>query len=141
MPKFSKRSKDNLAGVHPVLIQIMEEAIKDSPVDFTITEGVRSQDKQKLLYSIGRRGIAGERTVTKKDGVVNKSKHQVKQDGYGYAVDLYPYYNGKVQVTGNGVTEAFKKIAEHIKKKALQLGHKITWGGDWKIVDMPHFEI
>lgn len=141
MAKFSKRSLDNLFGVHPKLIQVLNEAIKTSPVDFTITDGVRTAQEQIYLYAIGRRGIKGEVKVTNKDGIKKKSNHQPKADGFGYAVDLYPFYDSKVQVTGTKVVPALQQIAQHIKETAAKLGMKVIWGGDWKMRDLPHFEL
>lgn len=140
MKGFSKRSLDNLVGVHPNLVKIMKEAIKDSPVDFTITEGLRTTARQKQLYAQGRT-TPGIR-VTQKNGVTSKSNHQAKKDGFGHAVDLYPYYNGAVQVSDKEVIPKLKLIAVHIKAVAKCLGLKITWGGDWKTpYDPPHFEL
>ena len=140
MKGFSKRSLDNLVGVHPNLVKIMKEAIKDSPVDFTITEGLRTTARQKQLYAQGRT-TPGIR-VTQKNGVTSKSNHQAKKDGFGHAVDLYPYYNGAVQVSDKEVIPKLKLIAVHIKAVAKCLGLKITWGGDWKSpYDPPHFEL
>lgn len=140
MKVFSKRSLDNLVGVHPNLVKIMKEAIKDSPVDFTITEGLRTTARQKQLYAQGRT-TPGIR-VTQKNGVTSKSNHQAKKDGFGHAVDLYPYYNGAVQVSDKEVIPKLKLIAVHIKAVAKCLGLKITWGGDWKTpYDPPHFEL
>ena len=140
MRGFSKRSLDNLVGVHPNLVKIMKEAIKDSPVDFTITEGLRTTARQKQLYAQGRT-TPGIR-VTQKNGVTSKSNHQAKKDGFGHAVDLYPYYNGAVQVSDKEVIPKLKLIAVHIKAVAKCLGLKITWGGDWKTpYDPPHFEL
>lgn len=134
---FSKRSLSNLAGIHPDLVRVMMEAIKTTPVDFTITDGVRTTAEQQALYAKGRTkpGLI----VTNCDGVKSKSAHQVKADGLGYAVDLYPYYEGSVQVNDN---VRLRAIAEHIKKTAKQLNIKIEWGGDWaKFRDYPHFEL
>ena len=38
MYSFSQRSKDRLKGVHPDMVKVMQEAIKESPLDFGITE-------------------------------------------------------------------------------------------------------
>ena len=46
MGGFSKRSLDNLIGVHPNLIKIMKEAIKDSPVDNSEVELYKSNYKE-----------------------------------------------------------------------------------------------
>lgn len=132
---FSKRSIDNLKGVHPDLVKLMTEAIKDSPVDFTITEGVRSAERQQALFKQRPK-------VTNVDGIIKKSNHQVKSDGYGHAVDLYPFYNGLVQVQDKEVIPKLKLIAVHIKAVAKCLGISITWGGDFKSLhDHPHFEL
>lgn len=146
MPEFSTRSKNNLKGVHPNLVKLMEEAIKDSPVDFTITEGVRTAKTQQEYYSWGRtkqNPNTGNMTkVTYADGVTRKSNHQVKADGYGHAVDLYPFFEGKVQVNHELTIFRLGMIANHIKAKAKKLGINIVWGGDWrKPYDPPHFQL
>lgn len=132
---FSKRSIDNLKGVHPDLVKLMTEAIKDSPVDFTITEGVRTAERQQMLFKQRPK-------VTNVDGIIKKSNHQIKSDGYGHAVDLYPFYNGSVQIQDKEVIPKLKLIAVHIKAVAKCLGISITWGGDFKSLhDPPHFEL
>jgi len=137
MYKFGDRSKKNLQGIHPDLVKVMETAIINSPCDFTITDGVRTVEQQQALYAKGR--TAAGKIVTNADGVKVKSNHQPKADGFGYAVDLYPYYNGSVQLND---VKKLKEIAQHIKKTAEKLGISIEWGGDWtKLKDMPHFEL
>ena len=145
MKTFSDRSKNNLKGVHPKLVLLMNTAIKDSPIDFTIVQGVRTTIEQAEFYSWGRTKLnpnTGKMTkVTNADGIKNKSNHQVKSDGYGYAVDLYPFFDGKVQVNHPETNKKLKVIAEHIKKVAKSMGIKIVCGGDWKMGDFPHFEL
>lgn len=139
MANLSKRSLDNLKGVHPNLVKLITEAIKDTPVDFTVVAGVRTTAQQQALYAQGRTTKGS--IVTKADGVKNKSNHQAKADGFGHAVDLYPFYNGSVQVHDKDVLSKLRIIALHIKSKASLLGIPIQWGGDWKFVDPPHFEL
>lgn len=140
MYKFSKRSIENLRGVHPDLVRVMEMSIKESPIDFTIVEGVRSTKRQQELYALGR--TKPGRKVTNADGVRRKSNHQQKPDGFGHAVDIYPYYDGKVQLHDKAVIPALEQIAEHIKSQAKKLNIKIVWGGDWKNpYDPPHFQL
>lgn len=137
MAIFSKRSLNNLKGIHPQLVSVMKEAIKNTPVDFTITDGVRTVAEQQALYAKGR--TASGRIVTNADGIRNKSNHQAKADGYGYAVDLYPYYNGTVHVNDD---IRLREIAKHILKVAKGMGIKVDWGGNWKnFKDYPHFEL
>lgn len=137
MARFSQRSLQSLKGVHPFMVHIMCEAIRDTPVDFTITSGLRSKAEQQALYAQGR--TKPGKIVTNADGVKNKSNHQAKEDGFGYAVDLYPYVGFvDVEDKANNLT----KIASHIKATAKKLGYEIRWGGDFKsIVDRPHFEL
>ncbi len=140
MPKFSQRSIDALKGVHPDMVKLMTEAIKESPFDFTITEGVRTIARQQQLYAQGRtaKGII----ITNVDGLKKKSNHQPKEDGFGYAVDLYPFYNASVQVQDKDVIPRLKAISIHIKTVAKCLGISITWGGDFKsLYDPPHFQL
>lgn len=136
MFKFSNRSINNLKGVHPDLVKLLTEAVKDCPIDFTIIEGVRTTERQQELYAQGR--SKSGTIVTQMDGVKQKSNHQTKKDGYGYAVDLYPFVNGKVEV--NDVNSLIK-IANHIKSIALKMGIPLIWGGDWRMKDYPHFEL
>lgn len=138
MAQFGKLSLDSLKGVHPNLIKVMQEAIKDTPVDFTITDGGRTTAQQQALYAKGRTAPGGK--VTNADGVRNKSNHQAKSDGYYHAVDLYPYINGAIDF--NDEHGKLSVIAAHIKFVARKFGVKIGWGGDWKgSWDKPHFEL
>lgn len=137
MKNFSARSLRNLKGIHPDLVKVMTEAIKDSPVDFTITDGIRTVSEQAALYAQGR--TKPGKVVTHVDGINKKSNHQIKADGYGYAVDLYPFKNGSVQVND---ADGLKVIAVHIKSVAKKLNINVEWGGDWiSFKDFPHFEL
>lgn len=136
--KFGERSLNNLKGIHPDLVKVMMAAIENSPVDFTITDGVRTTEQQKALYAKGR--TAPGKIVTNADGVNRKSNHQVKSDGFGYALDLYPYINGRINL--NDTTNVLPKIAKHIITTAHRLNVKVEWGGAWRsFIDKPHFEL
>jgi peptidoglycan L-alanyl-D-glutamate endopeptidase CwlK len=130
-------SKTRLEGVHPQLREVVEKAITNSPVDFTVASGVRTVDEQAALYAQGRTKPGA--VVTNADGYIKKSSHQPKADGYGYAVDLYAYIGGRVQY---GDVESLTRIARHVKQQAQALGYTVEWGGDWKTLkDYPHFEL
>ena len=51
MPKFSKKSKENLSGVDPVLKMLFTEVVKH--FDCSVTEGLRSLERQKELVKKG----------------------------------------------------------------------------------------
>lgn len=52
--KFSQRSENNLKGVKPQLVAVVRRALELSSVDFGITEGLRTQERQKQLYAEGK---------------------------------------------------------------------------------------
>ena len=43
------RSKQNLSGVHPDLVAVVEAAIKITDQDFLVTEGIRNINRQREL--------------------------------------------------------------------------------------------
>jgi peptidoglycan L-alanyl-D-glutamate endopeptidase CwlK len=117
---LSQRSRDRLKGVDPRLVKVVEEAIKITEVDFGVTEGLRTEERQKELVSKGL-----SQTL--------KSKHLT-----GHAVDLVAYDNGKV----TWEKEFYHKIADAMKKAAKDQNTNIRWGGDFKsFFDGPHFEL
>ncbi|MGL5735297.1 MAG: M15 family metallopeptidase, partial [Beijerinckiaceae bacterium] len=72
MRKWSKRSLDNLAGIHPDLRRVMDRALHESPIDFTVIEGLRTVERQKELVAKGASKTMNSRHIT------------------GHAVDLMP---------------------------------------------------
>lgn len=150
MAVLGKQSLKNLSGVHPDLVRVMKEAIKDTPIDFTITDGGRTVEMQKALYRKGRdangKVINKGLVVTNADGVKNRSNHQAHEDGFFHAVDLYPYVDRKIDF--DDVHGFLPAIAKHILSVAKRLGIQITWGGNFKATatkpkgwDKPHFEL
>lgn len=142
--KLGERSLKNLQGVNPDLVKVIKTAITNSPVDFTVVCGLRATAEQQAIYAQGRTKPGS--IVTKADGVRNLSNHQDeadgKKDGLGSAVDLYPFFLGKVQVNHKDTIPRLRDIAAHIKKTANELGIEIEWGGDWvKMFDPPHFQL
>ncbi|KXB66580.1 putative Peptidoglycan domain protein [Leptotrichia wadei] len=142
---FSQTSLDKMKKVHPKLVEVMKEAITNSPYDFRITAGARTTEEQFALYQIGRSKTG--RIVTDCDGKRAKSNHQIKSDGFGHAVDIFP-----CGVIENGVYRKFtsaegyddkklKSIADHILAVAKSKKINIEWGGNWKMNDTPHFEL
>lgn len=137
MKTLDTRSTETLIGVHPLLVKLLTEAIKYSPIYFTLTDGVRTIKQQQELYASGRTRPGP--IVTYVDGIQKKSNHQPKEDGYGHAVDMYANIDGCIKLND---INSLKIIAEHVKKTAMELDIPISWGGDWKsFKDYPHFEL
>ena len=136
MYKLSKRSLNTMVGVNPDLVKVIKAAINDSPYDFMITQGLRTAKYQNELYQQGRtkKGLK----VTNADGYIKKSNHQMKVDGFGYAID-FVVLNGKVL---DWETEAkYGAVAKHILEVGHKLGVNLEWGGDWKFKDYPHIQM
>ena len=149
---FSQESLDKMKKVHPKLVEVMKAAIVNSPFDFRITDGARTTEEQFALYQQGRTVLYDKKgkklkKVTNCDGKTFKSNHQIKSDGYGHAVDIFP-----CGVIENGVYRKFtseegyddkklKSIANHILAIAKSKNVNVEWGGNWKMHDTPHFEL
>jgi len=117
--KLSQRSIDRLNGVHPDLVSVVKHAIERSEVDFMVTEGLRTKERQKELVAAGASKTMNSRHIT------------------GHAVDLAAYVNGI-----RWDWPLYEKIAKAMKQAAYELNIRIEWGGDWKsFKDGPHFQI
>ena len=136
MYNLSARSLNTMVGVNPDLVRVIKEAIATSPYDFMITQGLRTAKYQNELYQQGRtvRGLK----VTNADGYTRKSNHQMKVDGFGYAID-FVILNGKVL---DWDTESkYEAVAKHILETGHKPGIMLEWGGNWKLKDYPHIQI
>lgn len=136
---FSKTSLAKLEGVHPKLVKVAIRALSYGVLDFSVNEGLRSKERQAQLL---------------KDGFTKtlNSKHLKQSDGYGHAVDLYPYPIDMKRVNAGYAPEIarFGVIAGLMLRAAQEEGVKIIWGADWDsdgevldhtFFDAPHFEL
>ena len=138
MYKFSKRSKGNLATADEKLQLLFNEVIKE--IDCTIICGHRTPEEQFELFKNGRERVDGWWTVTDKSKVVTNLDGTTKKSRHNYypskAVDVVPY-----PLDWNDI-DSFKLLASVVKRKALELGIDVEWGGDWKsFKDYPHWQI
>lgn len=137
MNKMSSRTKSNLKGVHPDLVMVITYALAITEQDFFVSEGVRTLQRQQELYAQGR--ITKGNIVTNVDGVNKKSNHQIKSDGYGHAIDLYPV-GFKNNDNLNNIK--WENIYTAIKIASNNLGIPVAIGAYWKsFVDRPHIEL
>lgn len=117
---LSKRSRERMRGVHPALIGVVERALELTPVDFMVTEGLRTLERQAQLVRAG-----ASRTLN--------SRHLS-----GHAVDLAALVDGAVRWDW----PLYPRIAGAMKAAAVERGVALIWGGDWKSLrDGPHFEL
>ena len=117
---LSARTRARLTGVHPALIAVVERAIVLTPVDFLVTEGLRTPRRQAELVRAGASQTLNSRHLT------------------GHAVDLAALVDGAVRWDW----PLYPRIAGAMKAAAAERGVALIWGGDWKrLRDGPHFEL
>jgi peptidoglycan L-alanyl-D-glutamate endopeptidase CwlK len=117
---LSRRSRDRMKGVHPALVRVIEAAILTTPVDFMITEGLRTRERQAALVKAGASRTLNSRHLT------------------GHAVDVVALVDGRVRWDW----PLYPRIAQAIKAAAKAQGVSLVWGGDWpRLRDGPHFEL
>lgn len=120
MNRFSQRSRDNLRGVHADLVIVVTTALLTSPLDFVVTEGVRSRARQQQLVDSGASTTMNSRHLT------------------GHAVDLAVWLDGSIRWDWT----LYDRLAVHVKDAAVLHGIPIEWGGDWQSFrDGPHWQL
>ncbi|WP_048795115.1 MULTISPECIES: M15 family metallopeptidase [Serratia] len=117
---FSPRSENNLCGVNPDLVRVVRRALALSDVDFGITEGLRTPERQRQLVAAGKSQTQNSRHLT------------------GHAVDVFAYPTP----AGSWEWKYYSQISAAFKQAAAELNIPIEWGGDWKTLkDGPHFQL
>ena len=117
---LGKRSLQRLDGVHPDLVCVVKQAIKITPIDFTVLEGLRTMERQMTLFKEG-----ASKTL--------KSRHLT-----GHAVDLGAWVDNQVDWSW----PLYYQISDVMKQAAHELNIPIEWGGDWSsFKDGPHFQL
>jgi peptidoglycan LD-endopeptidase CwlK len=117
---LSERSKNNLTGVHPDLVRVIEYAA-GLEARFIVTEGMRTIERQKQLLAAGKSRTLRSRHLSGHavDLVCRKGDHDVSYDEHDMC-----------------------DLADIVKHAAQKCGVEIEWGGDWKsFCDTPHFQL
>ena len=143
---FGERSRKQLDTCHPDLVLIMEEALDRSKVDFGISEGHRSIERQKQLFNEGKSKI---------DGVTKRGKHNELPS---MACDIYAYHpdldTRRKLVYDKSHLAYIAGVVDSEARRLLEedyTTHMIRWGGNWdgdgvidfdqSFDDFPHFEL
>jgi peptidoglycan L-alanyl-D-glutamate endopeptidase CwlK len=143
MKEFGTRSKEKLSTCHRDLQIIAEESLKVSQVDFGISEGHRTVEKQQEYFNTGKSKI---------DGINKKGKHNHQPS---LAMDVYAYVPGKPKLAFNVSYLAYLGgVITSVAKRLLNEGkisNDIRWGYNWdsdgeigtdqRFQDMPHIEL
>jgi peptidoglycan LD-endopeptidase CwlK len=121
---LSERSNKNLTGVHHDLVLVIRMAADridmTEGVGFIVTEGLRTESRQRELLKAGATRTMNSRHLT------------------GHAVDLAVTVWEQVRWDW----PLYKKLADIVKAAAAEAEVPIVWGGDWRTFkDGPHFEL
>ena len=116
--ELSSRSIDRLIGVDQDIVKVVMRAIEITNVDFGVTEGLRTLQKQKEYVA---RGVS--KTL--------KSKHLD-----GEAVDLVAYLGSRI----SWEISLYDNIADAMKQAAIELDIPIRWGAAWHIPDIRKYD-
>lgn len=114
--RFGSKSKAELVGVLPVLVDVADLALRLSTQDFMIFDGLRTPEEQKRLVAKGM-----SKTLN--------SKHLKQKDGYSHAFDAVPV----VGSIPKWDWQLIFPVAFAVDRAATGLGvaDKIRWGGAW----------
>mgnify|MGYP001558844180 CR=1 FL=1 len=124
-PLLDKRSLKNLETLLPQvrpLALALVKAAAEKGISIQIISGTRTYAEQDALYAQGRNGNPGQ--------IVTRARGGYSNHNFGLAFDC-------------GLFEGKKYIEESPSYKIVgQLGKALglSWGGDWKFADEPHFE-
>ena len=117
---FSPASYRKLLGVRPELVAVATLGLDRSPIDFRVTEGLRTLARQRQLVKDGASKTLNSRHLT------------------GHAIDVVALVNGVALWDW----PYYEQLASAFKSAAEDLGVAIVWGGDWEnFRDGPHFEL
>lgn len=120
MFRLSRRSRQRLEGVHPDLVRVVERAIQLTAVDFVVTEGVRTRERQRQLFKAKATTTMHSRHLT------------------GHAVDLAAWVDSEVRWDW----PLYSLLSAAMKRAAHELCIPLEWGGDWRsFKDGPHFQL
>lgn len=126
--KLGVRSRQNLQGVHPDLVKVVERAIQITKQDFTVIEGMRTRQRQAQLVKSGASRTMNSRHLT------------------GHAVDLAAWTGREI----NWDPKLYGEIKEAMFIAGHELNVPLRWGGDWdgdgdttdqNFHDLVHFEL
>jgi peptidoglycan L-alanyl-D-glutamate endopeptidase CwlK len=112
--KLGTRSRNALVGVKPDLVAVVERAIALTKVDFAVTEGVRTQARQRELVAKGASKTMNSRHLT------------------GDAVDLVAFLGGRI----SWELSLYDDIADAMRLAAIERNVALRWGAAWNVPDI-----
>ena len=122
---LSAASLKNMQGVHPDLVAVVKRAIELTRIDFGVSEGLRTYEKQCEM-------VRDDKSKTL------HSKHLLQDSGYGHAVDVFAYMNGEEEWHN----KYYGPICQAFVTAAIELETQIVLGHLWLgFQDSVHIEL
>lgn len=106
---LGKRSRQELRGVDPGVVEVVERAIIITKQDFSVHDGLRTVEEQAEYVRTGVSKTMNSRHLT------------------GYAVDLVPYVNGKLRWEWKPIFV----VTDAVQQACQELGVRMRWGAVW----------
>lgn len=95
--QLTEKSKTRLTGVNAALVRVIEKAAEVTDLQFIVTEGLRSKERQLMLFNAGKSKTMNSRHLT------------------GHAVDLAVMIDGKI----NWEWKYYKQLSEIDRKSVV----------------------
>ena len=118
--ELDARSEKSLTGVHPDLVKVVRRAAEISNLEFIVTEGLRTVERQKELVAKGASKTLRSRHLT------------------GHAVDVAIKVGGEIRWDW----PLYQNFSSFMKDASKEFGIDVEWGGDWtSFKDGPHYQL
>ena len=119
--RFGNASLDKLATCAPQLRNVAMQAIRATPVDFTIVWGYRGEEQQNALHASG---------ASHKPYPESKHNRRASGEPAAIALDFAPWVDGRIYWDD---THMFALVAGVFLAAAALRPQpvELRWGGDW----------
>lgn len=115
-----------LSQVHPDLVLVILMAARTTTVPFSVMETSRSLEQQRINM---KKGVSW----------TMNSRHLIRaKDIWCHAADLVPIDKDRKPIWAWPI---YHVLAPQMKAAALKVGVPVTWGGNWRKPDGPHWEL
>jgi peptidoglycan L-alanyl-D-glutamate endopeptidase CwlK len=112
------KGEAKLKGVHPDLVRVVHRAAELYSGEFSVTEGLRTLERQRKLKAEGKSKTLNSRHLT------------------GHAVDISPIIDGHISWDKRD----YVTLGRVMKQAARECDVSVEWGGDWGW-DFPHWQL
>lgn len=126
-----------MSDLHPKMQPLLEKFLlecKKEGIDILVTCTYRSPEEQDALYAQGRTKPGNK--VTQLQGGQSKHNNRIGHTPASLAFDVVPLRHGRA-VWGTEGEDG--ELWQRLGLVGESVG--LTWGGRWKMRDMPHFQI